>query len=353
MPSTSTRRMVSARRDLPGCRVVLGCLARRTASGCSSRFLTCVTLVTALSLLSGCYSHYGYQGQPGGGPGYYGQPNYGQPMYQGPGYPGGPMLNGPQGQPLGNGGTYTPGVTTPGSSPTPLGNPPSTYDNSGPSIRFENPNNNAPEFNATPGTGRGAVPEPGDDLNNSSPGATKPSLTPTTSATQPDDLTTPFGESSNTGNGNSGGVGSGARVQPANGTTETDEDPFFEMPTQPRPLGTSATSGASPIQRVSYEEPQLAKLNPFGRDLKHANPTWLRGVIDYDPKQKTWSILYSSNPDSRDPNGGCLTLANHPGLAKCRLGEVVLAEGAIDATQTDARGKPLYVLDNITPLKAQ
>ena len=345
MPSTSTRRMVSARRSLSGSRFVLGCLSRRAASG-PSVCLASVTLGLALSLLSGCYSHYGYQGQTGGGPGYYGQPNYGQPMYQGPGYPGGPMLNGPQGQPLGNGGTYTPGMTTPGSSPTPLGNPPSTYDNSGPSIRFENPNNNAPEFNATPGTGRGAVPEPGDELNNNSPGATKPSLTPTTSATQPDDLATPFVESSNTG-----GVGTGSDIQPANGTKE--EDPFFEMPTQPRPLGASATSGASTIQRVSYEEPQPAKLNPFGRDLKHANPTWLRGVIDYDPKQKTWSILYSSNPDARDSNGGCITLANHPGLAKCRLGEVVLAEGAIDATQTDARGKPLYVLDNITPLKAQ
>jgi|GEM_PF-617986 len=345
MPSTSTRRMVSARRPLSGSRFVLGCLSQRAASG-RSVGLASVTLCLALSLLSGCYSHYGYQGQTGGGPGFYGQPNYGQPMYQGPGYPGGPMLNGPQGQPLGNGGTYTPGMTTPGSSPTPLGSPPKTYDNSGPSINFENSGGNAPEFNATPGTGRGAVPEPGDELNNNSPGATKPSLTPTTSATQQDDLATPFGESSSTG-----GVGTGSDIQPANGTKE--EDPFFEMPTQPRPLGASATSGASPIQRVSYEEPQPAKLNPFGRDTKHANPTWLRGVIDYDPKQKTWSILYSSNPDSRDSNGGCITLANHPGLAKCRLGEVVLAEGAIDATQTDARGKPLYVLDSITPLKAQ
>lgn len=344
MPSTSIRRVLLVRSWLL---VRTGLLV---PTGRSMR-LTGVTLGLAVSLLSGCYSHSGYQGQyGGGGPGY-----YGQPMYSGPGYQGGPMLNTPQGQPLGNGGIYTPGGTMPGNSPTPLGAPPSTYDNRGPGIRFENPNNNAPEFNATPPgtTGRGAVPEPGDEQNNkNSPGASKPSLTPT-SATQPDGLTTPFGESSNTGSGNSGGVSSGSRVQPANGTIETDENPFFEMPTQPRPLGTSATSGASPIQRVSYEEPQPAKLNPFGRDLKHANPTWLRGVIDYDPKQKTWSILYSSNPDSRDANGGCITLANHPSLAKCRLGEVVLAEGAIDASQTDARGKPLYVLDNVTPLQAQ
>lgn len=319
MPSTSPRRFVSAVRSIQ-----------------------LVGLSLLVLLLSGCYSHYGYQGQyGGGGPGY-----YGQPMHQGPGYPNSPTYNMTPGQPLGNGGVYTPGGTAPGMSPTPLGAPPSTYDNNGPSIRFENPNNNAPEFNANPGTvpGRGSVPEPGDELNNNGPGASKPTLQPT-SATEQDGLTTPFKESAN-----SNGASSGARVQPAQVTEEADP---FEMPDRPQPLRSSATSGATAIQRVSYEEPQPAKLNPFGRDLKHANPTWLRGVIDYDQKLRTWTILYSANPDARDPNGGCLTLAPHPSLAKCRLGEVVLAEGAIDATQSDARGKPLYVLDNVTPLKAQ
>ena len=293
----------------------------------------CIAFGLASAMLSGCYSPYGYQGQYGG-PGY-----YGQPAYQTPGYQGGPVYPVSPGQPLGNGGTYVPGGTSPGTSPTPLG-PPSTYDN-GPGINWQDPKNNAVPFNPTPGTGRGNVPDPGDDLNNSKPGASKPTLTPT-SGTMPDNLSTPFEQ---TGNSSSGTIG--APVQPAQATTESDP---FEMPQQ---LRSSATSGASPIQTVSYEQPQAAKLNPFGRDTKHANPTWLRGVIDYDQKQRTWSILYSSNPDSRDSNGGMLTLASHPNLAKCRNGEVVLVEGAIDASQTDARGKPIYVLDNVTPLQPQ
>lgn len=294
----------------------------------------CLAFGLASATLSGCYSPYGYQGQYGG-PGY-----YGQPAYQTPGYQGGPVYPGSPGQPLGNGGTYVPGGTSPGTSPTPL-NPPSTYDN-GPGINWQDPKNNAVPFNPTPGTGRGNVPDPGDELNNSKPGASKPTLTPT-SGTMPDELSTPFEQT-----GNSNGGSTGTPAAPAQATQESD--PFFEAPLQ---LKSSATSGASPIQTVSYEQPQAAKLNPFGRDTKHANPTWLRGVIDYDQKQRTWSILYSSNPDPRDPNGGMLTLASHPSLAKCRNGEVVLAEGAIDARQTDARGKPVYVLDSVTPLAAQ
>ncbi len=299
----------------------------------------CLALGLASALMAGCYSPYGYQGQYGG-PGYYGQPAYQTPG--GPGYPGGPAYPGLPGQPLGNGGTYAPG-TSPGTSPTPL-NPPSTYD-SGSGINWQDPKNNAPGFDPNnPGTGRGSVPDPGDDLRNSNPnpGASKPTLTPT-SGTSQDELTTPFNQT-----GNSSGGSIGVPEQPAQLTTEPD--PFFEPPQQ---LKSSTTSGASKIQTVSYEPPQATKLNPYGRDTKHANPTWLRGVVDYDQKQRTWSILYSTTPDSRDSNGGVLTLANHPNLAKCRLGEVVLAEGAIDASQTDARGKPIYVLDNITPLQPQ
>lgn len=295
----------------------------------------CIAFGLATATLSGCYSPYGYQGQYGG-PGY-----YGQPAYQTPGYQGAPVYNGSPGQPLGNGGTYVPGGSSPGTSPTPL-NPPSTYDNNPGGIRFESPNNNAVPFEPNPGTGRGNVPLPNDDLNNSNPGASKPTLTPT-SGTMPDELSTPFEQT-----GNANGVPTATPAQPASATQESD--PFFEAPLQ---LKSSAVSGASKIQTVSYEQPQPTKLNPFGRDTKNANPTWLRGVIDYDQKQRTWSILYSSNPDSRDPNGGMLTLTSHPNLAKCRNGEVVLAEGAIDSSQTDARGKPIYVLDNVTPLQPQ
>lgn len=298
------------------------------------RSIVCGLVVASLS---GCYSPYGYQ-SPYGGSGYYGGPGYyGQPAYPAPGYQNGPVLA-PNGQPLGNGGTYVPGGSSPGTSPTPLG-PPSTYDNSGNGIRFESPNNNAPPFNPNPNSG-GGVPVPTDELNNSSPGASKPTLTPT-SGTNADELSSPFEQT-----GNAAGGLQAPPVQPAQATSEPDP---FEMPQQ---LRSSATSDAVPIQTVNYEPTSTtAKLNPFGRDTRHANPTWLRGVIEYDTKLRTWSILYSANPDPRDANGGVLTLARHPNLAKCRDGEVVLVEGAIDASQTDARGKPMYVLDNITPLE--
>ena len=295
----------------------------------------CIALGLASTTLAGCYSPYGYQGQYGG-PGY-----YGQPAYQAPGYQGGPVYPGSPGQPLGNGGTYIPGGASPGTSPTPLNAPGgTTYENQNGPIRFESPNNNAPGFDPSPGTGRGNVPDPLDDLKNSNPGASKPTLQPT-SGTTDNEFTTPFEQT-----GNSTGGSTGTPAQPAQLTTEPD-DPF-ELPQQQR---SSTAAGASLIQMVSYEQPQTAQLNPYGRDTKHANPTWLRGVVDYDQKQRSWSILYSANPDPRDSNGGVLTLANHPNLAKCRLGEVVLAEGAIDARQTDARGKPIYVLDNVTPLQ--
>lgn len=297
MPSKTTRQV-----RLPDCLVAAGLVALATA---------------------GCYSPYGYQGQYPGG--YYGQP----PYQTAPVYPGTP----------GNGGIYVPGGTTPGASPTPL-NPPSTYDN-GSGINWQDPKNNAAPFDPNPGSDRGKVPDPVDDLKNASPGASRPTLTPTSGIVE-EPQNNPFDTPAN-----SGGVPSGGSGQPAQ--LPVEDDPFFEMPQQK----SSSTAGKTVIQTVSYEEPSASKLNPYGRDLKNANPSWLRGVIDYDTKLKTWSILYSANPDPRDPNGGVLTLANHPNLAKCRIGEIVLVEGAIDASQADARGKPVYVLDNVTPLSAQ
>ncbi len=284
------------------------------------RILLCLTS----SVLCGCYSPYGYHG-PYGGPG-----SYGQPPYPASGFPSGPVNGFPPGAP------YSPGVTQPGSPlPTPLG-PPSTYDNGGNGIRFDEQPNNAPTFDSSPSNGR-KVPNPDDE-----PTTTKPTLTPT-SGTDSNDLETPFEQTGDSRNNNFGNSTERPRLM-------SEPDPF-EMPEKlPPQLRSSTLSHASPIRRVSYEEPQSSTLNPFGRDTKNANPTWLRGMLDYDKKQGTWSILYSSNPDPRDPHGGFLTLASHANLAKCRVGEVILAEGAIDASKTDARGKSVYVLDNVTPL---
>ena len=289
-----------------------------------------LVFVGLLASLAGCYSPYGYQSPYGP------NPNGQQPMY-----PSVPTYTMPQGQP------YAPGGNTPGpGSPTmipPSGSSPPTYDNNntngnnGP-IKFD-----APGFNPNPGKSPpagssggngGAVPIPLDDDNGSGPAATKPQLSPTSSQREEFDFPTRQESNSN-------------RASPPERLSSEPDDPF-ELPKQ-----SSSLDGQAPaaIQKVNLEAP--AGLNPYGRDAEHANPTWLRGVVNYAPKEQTWQIIYSKKPDPRDQNGGSLTLADHPSLAQCHNGDVVLVEGAIDARQTDSRGKPVYALDKVTPLTAQ
>jgi hypothetical protein len=291
-------------------------------------------LAGLLAFSSGCHSPYGYQS-----PYPYGQ----QPVY-----PGGPGYVIPPGQP------YVPGGSTPGSGgPTlipPSGSGTNTYDNGGNGSGSGSPANtgggikfdDAPPFNPNPGSTPPAgdsgsnrvVPDPLEDLNNNSgPAASQPKLSPTSS--QREQLESPFRQESNR-NGAS---------PPEQLPTESDP---FEVPDKVSSIGEPARTA---IQKVNLEVPQ--RLNPYGRDTEHANPSWLRGVVNFDPQEKTWQIIYSNKPDSRDRNGGSLTLADHPDLAQCRDGDVVLVEGAIDAGQTDTRGKPVYALDKVTPLTAE
>ncbi|MBM4076119.1 MAG: hypothetical protein FJ267_10780 [Planctomycetes bacterium] len=300
----------------------------------------------------GCFSPYGYH-YPYGGPQGYGPPYYGNPTL-----PGGPVYTQPGTQPFGPS-PYIPGQTPPsGTSPTPL-NPPSTYDprtpgNGGIGWEENNKDNNAAPFEQNP-SDRGNVPNPEEESN---PSTSRPELTPTSGAQRNDDgLQSPFEQ---TGNADQPRTSSFLNSEPS---LQDAAELNFESP---RKMGAAGVSSNSGIQLASFEAPQIttpqttksvstesdggSTLNPYGRDTRNANPTWLRGIIDYDTKQKQWSIIYSANPDQRDPNGGCLTLGPHQNLAKCRIGEVVLAEGAIDARQTDSRGKPLYALDKVTPL---
>jgi hypothetical protein len=214
-------------------------------------------------------------------------------------------------------------------SPTPI--TPPTYDNSG-------SGGNAPTYNPNPPSGSSGsnreVPPPTDDL--IGPSAIKPTggLQPTSS--QRDNLQSPFEQESN------------AAPEPPR-TISNEPDPF-ELPD--RVSSTRRTSSAV-IQNVKYESPVAETRNPFGRDTKHANPEWLRGVVDFDSRERTWQIIYASKPDARDPQGGSISLGQHPDLALCRTGDIVLVEGAIDSSQTDSRGKPVYVLDKVTPLAAE
>lgn len=279
-----------------------------------SASLNSCLMVGLLATVSGCYSTYGYQYPYG---------------YQ-PQYPSAPVYTVPQGQPYAPGGTIPPNT----GSPTPL-SPPSTYGNgSGGGGTTTDPNydpNNPP--GGTSGGNR-PVPNPGDDVNG--PAASNPGgLTPTSSQQVQPEEADPFGQQSSRRS---------VPVQPANTNADADND-LFELP---------RSSGSPPamLQNVNYE-PVVESVDPYGRDMRHANPEWLRGVVDYDAKTRTWQITYSNNPDRSDPNGGCLTLGQHTNLAKCHSGDIVLVEGAINANQTDARGKPVYSLDKITILEAQ
>jgi len=293
--------------------------------------------------VAGCFPN-GYQN----GPGPYGQ-------YPPPQYLGTPAYTVPAGQP------YAPGGTTPPTSggPTllpPNANPQPTYDNNGNKINWDN---NAPSFNpaapngTTGGTSggnsggapggnsggssgnRGAVPDPGtlEDPAGSGPAASNTKLTPT-SATQR--VESEFERESNN---NSGQPEEPARIG-------TEPDPF-----EPPQRVSNTEMVPAVIHRVNHEAVAGEDLKPYGRDLEHANPQWLRGIVDYDDQEQTWQIIYAANPDPRDQNGGSLTLGKHPELARCRTGDIVTVKGAIDNSQTDLRGKPIYALDAVTVLR--
>jgi hypothetical protein len=151
-------------------------------------------------------------------------------------------------------------------------------------------------------------------------------------------LESPFEQESNLNN-------APARQTQPERISEEEVDPF-EKPLR------SGNAEPAVLQNVNYVAPPEG-LNPYGRDTKHGNPEWLRGVLEFDRKSKTWQITYSGSPDPRDRNGGSLTLASHADLSLCRTGDIVLVEGAIDGSQTDGRGKPLYLLDRVTPLAAR
>ncbi|MBS0206539.1 MAG: hypothetical protein JSS49_26925 [Planctomycetes bacterium] len=283
-----------------------------------------LVLAAAVGSVAGCQSPYGYQ-----------SPYYGNaPVGTYPQFPGGPVYNTTPGP------TYVPNGQPGMGSPTPLGapttQPPSTYDNGSGGIKFDNNNGDAAPFNSTPPAGgRGTVPDPQDDLKQD-PSASKPDLTPTSSSSirrdfqlQPQLEQVPEQDST--------------PVQPAN--TAEEDDPFAP----PRKISSAAEMPTGAIEQVKYESPPKER-NPYGRDTTHANPEWLRGVVDFDPQERTWQIVYAATPDPRDRNGGSLTLGNHRDLSRCRNGDIVVVFGGIDANQVDSRGKPIYALDKVQPL---
>lgn len=262
-----------------------------------------------LAGLCGCY-HYGYS-------------PYGSTYPYGPAYPATP------------GGGYMPPSTPyiPGGSPTPMGPTPTPQPNWNPAPG----GGSAPTYESPSGNSKGTVPYPTDsDDNNKSFGA------PPGASNQP---AAPGGIS-----------GSGIQLQPIEPGASTPTgtatpstsvainggDPF-EVPAK------SVSSGATVTAKSPGAGEGSARPNPFAHDAR--NFSWMRGIIDFDPQDRRWMMIYSANPSPSDRYGGSITLNDHADLDRIKPGDVVLIEGAVDADSLDQHGKPLYRIDKLQPLK--
>lgn len=302
------------------------------------------TFVACLGILmaSGCVYHGGYPY------GYY-NGNYGGNYGAGPsvlppgqwGYPTAPSTS-PYYQP---GVTpYTvPGGTVPGGNPTPIdgttpgGTNPPAWNNTNPPQTYDGNGGNAPIFNPnTPNTP--TVPEPNDDPNGRSPGAQRPSLTPTSGAStrmrsSSDDLSTPFEQDE-----------TNRPQQNQESESVAENEVPYEAPLV-RQISNTEEFEAQPASQLTRTSGDSK--SPFGRDPKFQ---WIKGVLDYDDANKAYVVMYDDNPSPSDQLGGELTLGDHQALDRFRPNDAVRIEGYFDQRDKDANGKPVYV---ITAIKKQ
>ena len=252
------------------------------------------------------------------------------------GIPSGPFYTpgGTYGAPVNPGPTYVP-QNSPGSGgPTPIFSPTNpgatpTYDNSPGS------GGNAPGFNETPQGGK--VPDPSDDAGFER-GTQRPQLTPTSSSnssiTEPEDET-PFTQKETRR------LPQASSYDPAASLTDTENE--FEAP-EVRQIS-STESGDEDVQFAASSA--RVKPSPYGHDPEF---TWVQGKVEFDKATKTWYITYDDHPPASDQLGGDLPLADHPMLARLRTGDMVRMEGAIDESEADARGKPVYQVSRFKKL---
>ncbi len=92
--------------------------------------------------------------------------------------------------------------------------------------------------------------------------------------------------------------------------------------------------------RANNVVPASAVADKYGYDDE--SYTWLKGVIEFNPKLQVWHLTYSQNPDGSDQFGGEVTLKNTAHFKYLRSGEAVRVEGKFDSQQVDRLGKPVY-----------
>jgi hypothetical protein len=182
-----------------------------------------------------------------------------------------------------------------------------------------------------------------------------PALGPTGTAPRPDSQNSPFGS-----DGSQSTFDKGAQLtipqrpnEPVPAVATVDPE-SFESPVEPR---RNEGSGLVEVAAKRSEGPGLvevaAKTGPGGPVLKGNDPcdydrdkySWLRGIVDFNPKDKSWHITYSRRPDSHDRYGGDFRLIDSPKLRSLQSGDVVWIEGRIDKNRLDPRGKPQYLIE--------
>lgn len=112
------------------------------------------------------------------------------------------------------------------------------------------------------------------------------------------------------------------------GTTTSDEgfqQPIIGGPEKPISLTREVKSIAE--QQYAYDT---------------SGHRWLQGVVSYDPRDKSWGIVYSIDPSPTDPHHGYLTLVNDPRLAVLKNGDTVRLEGRVAPERLDYSSRPSY-----------
>jgi hypothetical protein len=290
---------------------------------------------TACLSFAGCWTPapYGYQSYPG----YYAQPG---PVYQPP--PGAVVAPGmtypaPQlGVPANPGGTWTPSSPpTPAIAPTPAG-PPIAPGNLGPMPGGPQTYSPPPATYRDPALPRSQsdnlVPEPRDL-------GARPALPPDRPSPAPTNQnTSPFG-----GSDNEKPFEPGTQIQvPQRGANASQSvadrrDPF-ESPVD---RGDKPDSGVVAVA-AKTSDARTRVTSPSRFDYDRVSYSYLRGVVDYNPRDKSWNIIYNSHPDAKDKYGGAFQLVDNPKLNALHDGDVVFIQGRVSPHEVDASGKAKY-----------
>lgn len=295
--------------------------------------------------LAGCYAPapYGYTTYPG----YYG----GSPQ-------GGYVV--PQGAPVAPGGAYPvpstlgPPATMPGSpgpgswnpspaGPTPAG-PPGAFGGGRPQANFGPPIGSATRPSDIP------VPTPRDELGPDRP-IDRPPGRPLDNAPLPQNPT-PFSSDPNgpqtfrkDGDGQTR-IDGPQRVEAGPQQVASAGNDSFESPMERAASldARDARGGISAESRTVVGKNPGDSPNPYDYDRK--GYTYLRGVVDWDAKDRTWCITYNLKPNTKDLYDGVFVLADHPRLAGLHGGDFVFIEGHPSRDQFEKSGKPKYEITN-------